>query len=503
VTTVLTGGNDGLPGGWVWTRLADCVDILDSQRVPVNATEREARIQGKQSSELYPYYGATGQVGWIDDYLFDEQLVLLGEDGAPFLDAKQPKAYIIDGKSWVNNHAHVLRALRSLTSSRFLTHWLNTCDYREYVTGTTRLKLNQARMRVMPVPLPPLPEQRRIVAKIEELFTQLDAGVAALLAVKAQLQRYRQAVLKHAFEGKLTAAWREAHKGELEPAAELLARIQAERDKADGGKRRRKELPPLDTSDLPELPEGWVWSQLGNVTDVIRGASPRPKGDPRYFGGEISWVMISDVSREKSKYVSTTRDTVTEEGAKRSRYLKAGTLILSNSGTVCVPKILGVDACIHDGFVAFPGVDARVSLLYLYHYFDWVRPQVIQANRQGVTQVNLNTGIVSNLLVPLSSRREQDEVVDAIEELLSVGDAMDEAIDRSVRLAHSLRQSILKRAFEGKLVPQDPSDEPAEALLARIRAEREGGARGREARGGKGYPRAARPDAKLEQGRLL
>src|SRR5690242_17525323 len=125
------------------------------------------------------------------------------------------------------------------------------------------------------------------------------------------------------------------------------------------------------------LPAGWVLTKIGNISKVIRGASPRPKGHPRYFGGDIPWIMISDISREKGKYISETRDKVTEEGAKRSRYLKKGTLILSNSATVCVPKILAVDGCIHDGFVAFPDLTKNLDILYLYYYFDYIRPQII------------------------------------------------------------------------------------------------------------------------------
>jgi type I restriction enzyme S subunit len=114
-----------LPPGWVWTTLEQCVDILDSRRVPINSDERESRIAGKSTIELYPYFGATGQVGWIDSYLFDEEIVLLGEDGAPFLDSTKDTAYIIKGKTWVNNHAHVLRALAEVTSNPFVCHYLN------------------------------------------------------------------------------------------------------------------------------------------------------------------------------------------------------------------------------------------------------------------------------------------------------------------------------------------------------------------------------------------
>jgi type I restriction enzyme S subunit len=191
-----------LPEGWVWATLEECVDILDNLRVPINSDEREQRIAGKEQSELFPYYGATGMVGWIDDFIFDEEIVLLGEDGAPFLETKN-KAYIVRGKCWVNNHAHVLRAKKGVTTNLFLMHYLNIFDYHGYVTGTTRLKLNQGRMREFPVILPPLIEQERIVARLEELLSDLDAGVAALERVRAGAKRYKASVLKSVYEGQL------------------------------------------------------------------------------------------------------------------------------------------------------------------------------------------------------------------------------------------------------------------------------------------------------------
>jgi type I restriction enzyme S subunit len=109
------------------------------------------------------------------------------------------------------------------------------------------------------------------------------------------------------------------------------------------------------------FPNGWIITKIGDITEVLRGASPRPKGDPKYFGGNIPWIMIADVSKSPGRYISETRDTVTEAGALKSRYLKAGTLILSNSGTVCVPKILAVDGCIHNGFVAQSVVEAATA----------------------------------------------------------------------------------------------------------------------------------------------
>jgi len=157
-----------LPEGWEWKRLGDVVEILDSQRIPIKEDERKKRISDKSSSYLIPYYGATGQVGWIDDYIFDEELVLLGEDGVPFFEPAKNKAYIIAGKSWVNNHVHVLRAQKSVVLNLFLCNYLNIFNYNGYVTGTTRAKLNKSRMSKIPIPRPPIETQREIVAILEK-----------------------------------------------------------------------------------------------------------------------------------------------------------------------------------------------------------------------------------------------------------------------------------------------------------------------------------------------
>ena len=160
------------PNSWIWTKLEECVDTLDSHRIPVNRTEREKRTAGKEKYTLYPYFGATGLVDWIDDYIFDEEIVLLGEDGAPFLEPSKDKAYIVRGKCWVNNHAHVLRARYGVTTNPYIMHYLNFIDYHEYVTGTTRLKLNQSRMRDIPVLLAPARGEEGV--ELEYLSSEID-----------------------------------------------------------------------------------------------------------------------------------------------------------------------------------------------------------------------------------------------------------------------------------------------------------------------------------------
>jgi len=163
----------------------------------VNSTERATRV-----GEV-PYYGATGQVGWIDGALFDEELVLVGEDGAPFLDKSKPIAYIVRGKSWVNNHAHVLRARSAITSNSYLKYFLDWFDFAEYVQGSTRDKLTQGAMNSLPLLLPPLEEQTEIVKRIEELLQAGKRASSRLVISERQITRSEQAILAKAFRGDL------------------------------------------------------------------------------------------------------------------------------------------------------------------------------------------------------------------------------------------------------------------------------------------------------------
>lgn len=185
------------PSAWTSRPLGEVVDVLDSQRVPLNANQRALRPGD------VPYYGATGQAGWIDEPLFNEPLVLLGEDGVQFFEASKQKAYLIDGPAWVNNHAHVLRA-KSFIERKFLYYWLNTVDYRELANGTTRLKLTQAAMKRIDVPIPALPEQRRIVSTLEDHFSRLDAADSYLRAGRRRADMLVKSILSDDFRGPIS-----------------------------------------------------------------------------------------------------------------------------------------------------------------------------------------------------------------------------------------------------------------------------------------------------------
>lgn len=183
---------------WRRVRLAEITISLDSKRVPVNSRDRAKRL-GK-----VPYYGATGQVGWIDLPLFDEQLVLLGEDGAPFLNRNAPKAYRIDGPSWVNNHAHVLRPMEGAVSAQYLVLALNSVDYSSHVNGTTRLKLTKSAMNRIEIDLPPLTEQHVLVANFDAKSSWLEAVNTSVDQNSRRVVAMHDSLLREALAGHLS-----------------------------------------------------------------------------------------------------------------------------------------------------------------------------------------------------------------------------------------------------------------------------------------------------------
>jgi restriction endonuclease S subunit len=169
------------------------VDILDNQRIPINSTERLQRLGN------VPYYGATGQVGTIDKAIFNETLILLGEDGVPFFDSTKHKAYEISGPSWVNNHAHVLRAKPEMVAQRYLLHFLNIFNYSGYVNGATRLKLTQGDMKRIPVPHPNMETQEKIVLKIDSAFEGIKNLTEQINQKKDFALALRQSLLNSAY----------------------------------------------------------------------------------------------------------------------------------------------------------------------------------------------------------------------------------------------------------------------------------------------------------------
>jgi type I restriction enzyme S subunit len=486
--------SSALPENWAAVTLETVAEIHDNLREPVNSTERKSRVGP------FPYYGATGQVGWIDDFRQDGEYVLLGEDGAPFFDPTKDKAYLVSGKCWVNNHAHVLKAREGVCLNRYLLYALNQVNYRGFANGTTRLKLTQAAMRQLPINLAPLAEQHRIVAKIEELFSELDQGVASLKTAREQLNVYRQSLLKNAFEGKLTTAWRAAHRDQLETASTLQQRIARERQAryqqqlADwqaagqpGSKPKSpKPLPPLtaeELAELPELPAGWGWIRVGELVDRVTVGYVGPMKD-EYIEEGVPFLRSQNVREnrfdpEGLKFVSRAFHQSLSKSA-----LSAGDVVVVRSGSIgvsCViPEHLGEANCSDLVIAKKP---RHVSPHLLAYYMNWQTQGRVKQKMVGVALIHFNTKSVEGFAYPLCCEQEQQQIEKLLAEKLSEADQLGQTLATALQQADALRQSILKKAFCGQLVKQDINEEPATTLLERIRAARATSpAKGRQAK---------------------
>ena len=342
-------------------------------------------------------------------------------------------------------------------------------------------------------------EQHRIVAKIEELFSELDKGVESLKAACAQLKIYRQAVLKHAFEGKLTAQWREENKDKLETTEQLRARIKQERTVryelqlknwetsvkkwekvGKSGRKPSKPKKPSEMADvhqnviafLPGLPEGWCGVRIGDCCEVVRGGSPRPADDTRYYNGSIPFLKVADLTRTGGVYLDTHSFTIKEAGLHKTRLVEPPILMLSNSGaTLGVPKVCRIKTTFNDGIAAFLDLDLDDLL---YHYYFWASKTFqLRAINQGAAQPNLNTDLIKETVIPLCTHAEMQIVANHIGRLLSMCDQLVAGVESQLLKIDALRQLVLKKAFSGQLVAQNSHDEPASVILERIKAERE------------------------------
>ncbi|MBI1815676.1 MAG: restriction endonuclease subunit S [Deltaproteobacteria bacterium] len=359
-------------------------------------------------------------------------------------------------------------------------------------SATTISIVNKSKFSELTIPLAPFPEQHRIVAEIEKHFTRLDAAVAALERTRANLKRYRAAVLKTACEGRLVPTEAELARTEgrdYEPADQLLARIlkerrarweadqlakmQAKRKTAKDEKwKTRYDEPQLpDTSALPNLPVGWRWATLPQLGELNRGKSKhRPRDDPRLLGGPYPFIQTGEV-KHSGGFIRSHSQTYSEFGLAQSRLWPAGTLCVTIAANIADTGILTYEACFPDSVVGFVFTGDHVVVRYIERFFRTIRERLTHF-APATAQKNINLEVLSDVAIALPPLAEQNRIVAEVERRLSAIDELDAVVDANLKRAERLRQSILKRAFEGKLVPQDPNDEPASVLLERIRAER-------------------------------
>jgi len=398
-----------------------------------------------------------------------------------------------NGLGFGSTEFHVLRP-RAGINGHYLYYYVSSEGFRREAEHNMSGAVGQRRvttpyLSACPMPVPPADEQGRIVARIEELFSELEDGIATLKKAREQLKVYRQALLKHAFEGKLTAQWRADNPDKLETAEALRQQIQVEREEcfrqqleawnAAGrqGSKPKAAKPVLaltadELSELPELPTGWVWVRLGELAWSVKDG---PHFSPKYVEAGVPFISGGNIRSDgidfsKAKYVSRE---LHEELSKRCKPEK-GDVLYTKGGTTGIARVNTYDqdfnVWVH---VAVLKITEAVLPFYLQHVLN--SPFCYSQSQKythGVGNQDLGLTRMVNIVVAMCSLKEQTEVVDVLDDRLSMIQEIDRTLVSSLRQAEALRQSILKKAFSGQLVPQDPADEPASRLLERLRAER-------------------------------
>jgi len=380
---------------------------------------------------------------------------------------------------------HVLRPESGILSE-WLFYFVRQASFRRRAkanfAGTAgQLRVPTSFLEAHPVPLPPLAEQQRIVAEIEKQLTRLGAGVAALKRARAALRRYRASVLKAACEGKLVP-----QDPSDEPADQLLRRILGERRAKweadlrakgkDPSKAKYEEPVGPATAGLGALPVGWEWASLSQLLEAPltngRSVKDYPGGFPVL---RLNAIRKGNVDLTQQKAGAWTRE-------EANAYLVHAHdfLVARGNGSL---DLVGQGGLVREGpgDVAFPDTMIRVRVnpsLFNPDYLrtvwnaPFIRKQVETSARTTAGIYKINQQLMHRFILPLPPLAEQERIVAEVERRLSVVEEMEATVEANLKRAERLRQSILKRAFEGKLVAQDPADEPASVLLERIRAGR-------------------------------
>ncbi len=348
--------------------------------------------------------------------------------------------------------------------------------------------IGQERLRQIPIPLPPSGERESISFKLDELLSQLAAASDELSTAKRKLSLYRQSLLKSAVEGTLTACWRQQARTR-ETGADLharllcgrrarwearqLARFKAQRKSAPKDWRERFEPGTApDTANLPGLPDGWVYASIGQCFEVAVGATPSRKA-AEYWGGGVPWVSSGEVSFDR---ITTTRESISDSGLANSstQINPAGSVLLGMIGegkTRGQVAILDIPAANNQNCAAIWVSETEVPSEFVYYWL-WSRYDETRRGSSGNNQPALNKSLVQAMPVPIAPIEEMREIAERVSVQFAGIEAQEREIDRLLRMAAAQRQNILRAAFSGQLVPQDPNDEPASMLLERIRAQR-------------------------------
>lgn len=472
-----------IPNGWKYARFGNVGFNRDAERIPLSVDDRSLR-KGE-----YDYYGASGVIDKIDNYLFDKPLLLIGEDGANLINRSTPIAFIAKGKYWVNNHAHVIDGL-TVEMLSFLCLHINAISLEAYVTGTAQPKMNQAKMNSIVLAIPPLAEQHRIVAKVDELMALCDELeqqetnhlkshqllVETLLGTLTQakdaaefqvawatlaqhfddlfitedsIDQLKQTILQLAVMGKLVK-----QDPNDEPASVLLERIKKEKERLveEGKIKKEKPLPQIANNEIPfELPDGWAWERLANLTEIItKGSSPKWQGIS-YTENESDVLFITSENVGSYKLLLNERKFVEpkfNEIEPRSILRKGDFLMNIVGGSIGRTAVYDIEdiANINQAVCLIRAVSGFMNESYLLHFFNSEICISYMFDKQvDNARANLSMGNISNFVIPIPPILEQTRIVAMVNELFALCDGLKERIGESQKVVNLMADSILEQ----------------------------------------------------------
>jgi len=469
-----------LPEGWVEASL---FDVCSPKQWPTIST-----MQLTESG--YPVYGANGKIGFYSAYNHDEETILITCRGATcgVLNICEPKSY-------VNGNAMALNGLnQSYIMLDYLLSTLLNRGMKDAISGTAQPQITKTGLEVVSIPLAPLNEQKRIVAKVEALQARSRKAREALAEVPKLVGQFKQSVLAAAFRGDLTKTWREQHP-DTEPAEQLLERIRTERRQQwetnqlatfkaknktppKNWQSKYKEPAPVDTTDLPELPAGWCWASMNELLLGIDAGKSFTCHERPPLAGEKGIVKISAVTW--GEFNQSESKTVFDTSRLNSRHrIQSGDFLMSRANTI---ELVGAPVIVEEINLDLFLSDKVLRLKFVADVDRWVlqllrtklgRKQIeSKSTGNQLSMRNIGQNSIREIAMPFAPLEEQHQITYRIESLFAYADSILEQAKASLGELDRLDQSILAKAFRGELVPQDPNDEPASVLLEHINAER-------------------------------
>ncbi|SEQ01418.1 Restriction endonuclease S subunit [Lachnospiraceae bacterium RM5] len=398
---------DDIPDTWKYCKFDEVIINRDSERIPVSVADR------KKLDKVYDYYGASGVIDKVDRYLFDKDLLLIGEDGANLLSRSTPIAFIARGKYWVNNHAHVLDVTEHILLE-YVELIINSMSLVPYVTGAAQPKLSQGMMNKIALPVAPIEEQQRIVDTVKVAFDMLDQIDELQQQYSSDLEVLKSKIIDAGIQGKLTEQLPEDG-----TAGELLKQIAEEKKLLIKEKKIKttKTLPEITEDEMPfEIPDNWKWVHLEDTGVLQTGATP-PKTDPEYFGNDIPFLSPGEI--KDNTIVSYDKQGLSKLGIEKARVVDENSVL-----QVCIGGSIG-KAAINDRKVTFnQQINSLTPILCeaKYLFYCMISSQFIgkiQMASAGAATPIINKSKWGELIIPLPPVNEQIRIVERIETILN------------------------------------------------------------------------------------